>query len=142
LYLAQNLKYLRNKAGETQGDIAKLLGVSEMTISRYESGENEPDLKKLVVIAQHFGVSVDEILVKQIKPSLFTRNIRFLQGKYNISDKELALLMGIKEKDLKMCLEYGIENFAYCQECSAKIHEFFGVLPGELNLRDLSAGGD
>ena len=43
LYLAQNLKYLRSKTREKQRDIAELLGVSEMTVSRYESGENEPE---------------------------------------------------------------------------------------------------
>lgn len=43
MYLAQNLKYFREKNGETQKDISKLLsatgyGFSEMSVSRYEAG--------------------------------------------------------------------------------------------------------
>lgn len=54
LYLAQNLKYLREKNGETQKDIANMLFVTEMTISRYENGECEPNLQKVVDLAFHY----------------------------------------------------------------------------------------
>lgn len=53
-------------------------------------------------------------------------------------DKELALLMGIKKSNLKHCLMYKIENFAYCQENKSRLAEFFGLKAWELHLKDLS----
>ena len=68
MYLAQNLKYLREKNGETQKDIANMLFVTEMTISRYEKGECEPNLQKVVVLAFHFQITVVELIAKPIRP--------------------------------------------------------------------------
>ncbi len=140
MFFAQNLKYLREQARESRKDIANILSVSEMTISRYESGESEPDLQKVVDLAFHFRVTVDDLLVRPKEP-LFIRNIRFLQKKYGIDDKELALLMGIKKSNLKHCFMYGIENFAYCQENKSRLAEFFGLKAWELHLKDLSKEG-
>ncbi len=72
MYLAQNLKYLREKNGETQKDISKLLsvtgyGYSEMTVSRYENGECEPELRKVIILAEHFNVTIDELLTVEMK---------------------------------------------------------------------------
>ena len=75
VFFAQNLKYLREQARESRKDIANILSVSEMTISRYESGESEPDLQKVVDLAFHFRVTVDDLLVRPKEP-LFIRNIR------------------------------------------------------------------
>ena len=86
MFFAQNLKYLREQARESRKDIANILSVSEMTISRYESGESEPDLQKVVDLAFHFRVTVDDLLVRPKEP-LFIRNIRFLQKEYGIDDK-------------------------------------------------------
>lgn len=64
LYLAQNLKYLRERNGKLQKDMCELLGVTEATMSKYESGYIKPDIKKLITLADHFGVTLDQ-MVKQ-----------------------------------------------------------------------------
>ena len=43
MFFAQNLKYLREQARESRKDIAYILSVSEMTISRYESQRKETE---------------------------------------------------------------------------------------------------
>lgn len=142
MYLAQNLKYLREKNGETQKDIANMLFVTEMTISRYEKGECEPNLQKVVDLAFHFQITVDELIAKPIRPvqPLYIRNVRFLQTKYEISDKELALLMGRTMSQWKQCVRFGLELPIGPAE-RHKIADFFGLKPGELEMRDLSKEG-
>ncbi len=59
---AGNLTALRRKAGETQNDLAEVLGVSNKTVSKWETCESEPELSMLTEIAAHYGVSVDALL--------------------------------------------------------------------------------
>ena len=64
LEFAKNIKSLRLKRGITQNDLAEQLGVSEQTVSRWESSikASYPDIELLPTIAGFFGVTVDELL--------------------------------------------------------------------------------
>ena len=56
------LKGLRREKGITQEQLAEELGVSGRTISRWETGNNMPDISLLVEIAEYFDVSIPEII--------------------------------------------------------------------------------
>ena len=56
------LKDLRKEKGITQEQLAEELGVSDRTISRWETGNNMPDISLLVEIADFFDVSIPEII--------------------------------------------------------------------------------
>jgi len=56
------LKALRREKGITQEQLAEELGVSGRTISRWETGNNMPDISLLVEIAEYFDVSIPEII--------------------------------------------------------------------------------
>ena len=56
------LKDLRREKGITQEQLAEELGVSGRTISRWETGNNMPDIGLLVEIAEYFDVSIPEII--------------------------------------------------------------------------------
>ena len=56
------LKDLRREKGITQEQLAEELGVSGRTISRWENGNNMPDISLLVEIAEFFDVSIPEII--------------------------------------------------------------------------------
>lgn len=56
------LKELRKAKGLTQQETADLLGLSQVTYSRYESGEREPSNEMLIKMALFFGVTVDQLL--------------------------------------------------------------------------------
>jgi transcriptional regulator with XRE-family HTH domain len=56
------LKELRKSRNLSQEDVAKALNTTITTISRYESGEREPDLEKLCLLADFFHVSLDYLL--------------------------------------------------------------------------------
>jgi transcriptional regulator with XRE-family HTH domain len=57
----QRLKMLREQRGQSQADIAKLLGVGRTTYLKYESGENRPT-RKLKELSALFNVTSDYIM--------------------------------------------------------------------------------
>jgi len=56
------LKSLRKEKNVTQEKLAERLGVSNRSVSRWETGSNLPDLDVLVEIADYYGVELREIL--------------------------------------------------------------------------------
>lgn len=58
----EQISFLRHQKGITQEALARLLGVTNQTISKWESGQCCPDIQFLPQIADYFGVSVDELL--------------------------------------------------------------------------------
>lgn len=61
--LSNNIKSLRNSMGETQEDLAYSLDLnSKSAIANWESGENRPSPENLQKLAEHFKVTVDQLL--------------------------------------------------------------------------------
>ena len=60
--IGENLKKLRVEKSLTQGELAKMLGVSASSIGMYEQGRREPDHELLIKMSKIFSVSVDELL--------------------------------------------------------------------------------
>lgn len=56
------LRNLRLKRHETQAELAKLLGFTRPAYIAYESGKRTPDCQSLIIIAEHFGVTIDYLL--------------------------------------------------------------------------------
>lgn len=59
--MCDELKRLRKERGLTQVELAEKLNLSQSTIASWENGKRRPDLDLLPIIADFFGVSVDEI---------------------------------------------------------------------------------
>ena len=55
----ENLKDLRLRSALMQKEIASLLGVSVRTFQGWESGRSEPNIEKLIKLADLFHVSID-----------------------------------------------------------------------------------
>ena len=58
----KRLKELRIQRGLTQTQVGDLIGVSCVTIARYEAGDREPSNAKLTTLADYFGVTVDYLM--------------------------------------------------------------------------------
>ncbi len=56
------LKELRKEKGMTQEGLAELLGVTNRSVSRWETGVSLPDFDLVLELAGIFDVSVDELL--------------------------------------------------------------------------------
>lgn len=57
-----NFAALRMQKNETQVALAKTLGISQSAYRRYEVGEAEPDIDKLIKIADFYNVSIDYLV--------------------------------------------------------------------------------
>ena len=58
----ERLKQYRRAKGLTQQELADRLGVSNKTVSRWESEGGFPDVSLLVPLARALGVTVDDLL--------------------------------------------------------------------------------
>ena len=56
------LKTLRKERALTQEQLAERFGVSGRTVSRWENGNNLPDLAVLVELADYYDVEIRELL--------------------------------------------------------------------------------
>lgn len=61
------LAALRKSKGMTQQDLADKLGISNKTVSKWECDEGYPDITMLPVIAEIYGITVDELLRGEIR---------------------------------------------------------------------------
>ena len=66
----QRLKTIREKSGISQLKLAMDLGLTQNSVSRYESGAREADYKTLVALADYFNVSIDYLLERTDKPAV------------------------------------------------------------------------
>lgn len=62
LSLGERLRICRERAGLTQDGAAKLLEVTQATISRYECGHRTPRLLWLRAMASIYDVTLDELV--------------------------------------------------------------------------------
>ena len=56
------IKQLREKRGLTQAELAEKIGVSDKTISKWETAKGLPDISLLQPLAQALGISVIELM--------------------------------------------------------------------------------
>lgn len=57
--LHEKIYSCRRKAGLSQEELAEKIGVSRQAVSKWETGESVPELSKIVMLADIFGVTTD-----------------------------------------------------------------------------------
>lgn len=58
----KRLEELRKENHLTQKRMAEILKIKQPSYARYEDGTTEPNLERLVIIADTFGVTIDYLL--------------------------------------------------------------------------------
>ncbi len=58
----ENLKALRLHSALMQKEIAQMLNISVRTFQGWESGRTEPNIEKLIKIADIFEISLDDLV--------------------------------------------------------------------------------
>jgi len=92
------LKELRKEKDITQEQLAEQMGVSGRTVSRWETGNNMPDISLLVDIADFYAVSIPEIIDGERKSEKMDEEVKEVAEKmsdYAGSEKE-HLVKGIR----------------------------------------------
>jgi len=60
--ICEQISFLRRQKGITQETLARHFGVTNQTVSKWESGQCYPDIQLVTQIADYFGISVDELM--------------------------------------------------------------------------------
>ena len=60
--IGERIYNLRTQADMSQGDLAEKLNVSRQSVSKWENNNSTPDIEKLVLLAEVFGITVDELV--------------------------------------------------------------------------------
>ena len=74
--IADRIQVLRKTKGISQEDLADKVGVSRQAVSKWESEQSIPDLDKVIIMSEFFGVTTDYIL-KGIEPTRQTESKDF-----------------------------------------------------------------
>ena len=98
------LKELRKEKGITQEQLAEQFSVSNRTISRWENGNNMPDLDILIEISDYYEVDLREILNGERKSENMNEELKetvLKVAEYSNSEKE------VKRKKINKCFIVG-----------------------------------
>lgn len=60
--IGNNIAALRKSKGLTQEQLAEKCGVSRQSVTKWETGESEPTIERLIILSDVFEVTVDEII--------------------------------------------------------------------------------
>ena len=74
----KKLSILLEEKNITQRELAEKINVTEVTISRYLSGERSPRIEIVSKIAEFFGVSIDSLLGKEETANIDTNDEKLM----------------------------------------------------------------
>lgn len=80
--IGETLKQLRKKRGLTQQQLADIMHTTNRSVSRWENGNNLPDISVLMELADYYEVELRDILAGNVKPK-----------DMNTQEKETVLLV-------------------------------------------------
>ncbi|HET6244537.1 MAG: LexA family transcriptional regulator [Bacteroidetes bacterium] len=102
IFLASNLKLLRDRKKKTQGDVAASLKVTRAKINAFENGVNvNPKIEDLAKFTAYFKVSVDSLLWVNLKrlTELQLRNLEAGNDEYIMGTKIRVLATTVDSKN-------------------------------------------
>lgn len=85
------LRELRTEKGLTQEQLAERLNVSGRTISRWENGNNMPDLSIIVELADFYSIDIRELLNGERKSDIVNEDLKEtleMVSEYTTAEKE------------------------------------------------------
>lgn len=74
MILADKIIRMRKKNGWSQEELAEKMNVSRQAVSKWESAQSVPELEKILLLGEIFGVTTDYLLKDEIENEEFTNN--------------------------------------------------------------------
>ena len=78
---------LRKEKNMTQNELADKLNVNGKTVSRWENGNQSPDISLLEPIAKEFGISIEELLKGERNDKIDNNSAEFKEKVFEIKKK-------------------------------------------------------
>ena len=79
-YISKNIKKIRGIKGLSQSAFADLFAIKRASVGAYEEERAEPRIAKVIEIAKHFGITLDDFLQKEITVNDLYRFDRLQEG--------------------------------------------------------------
>ena len=100
MILADKIIELRKKNGLTQEELAEKVHVSRQSVSKWEGAQSVPDLEKIILLSQIFGVSTDYLLKDEMEEQDYvpSTDVDVSEGVCKVSMEEASDFLHIKEK--------------------------------------------
>lgn len=98
-YVANKIKSLRENKNITQQELAEVLGTTQQSIARYESGERKADQNILFKLSEYFKVSIDDFFPERQK------NIKYFDETDILFDKYKDVLTESDKQIIKTVIE-------------------------------------
>ena len=118
--VGSKIRLLRTNKQITQEQLAEALNISGQAVSKWESDTSSPDISMLPILADYFGITIDELLGHRLN-SLTNKEkfIKFISGNGILSIGDYTLRSGEKSS-----YYINTENFVTNEQIS-KIGEYF-----------------
>lgn len=98
MYWYDTLKMLREKSGESMSKTADAIGIPKGTYASYEYGKREPNIEMISKISNHFGVTTDYLLGREIK-TIPENDLASIVKNSNVQTLEEILIRNYLELD-------------------------------------------
>lgn len=105
--ISGNIVRLRKQLGLTQEQLAGRLGVTYQAVSKWENGQSCPDIMLIPMLADLFGITIDELFGRLEYP-IDLRNGLILEYLFN---KEIKDSSGGGHHGLQSEVSYGPDRF-------------------------------
>lgn len=139
LKLYDTISFYRKKSGLTQEELAKKLGVTNQSVSKWESAQCCPDIGLLPMLADIFEISIDELFGRKNEKEIHYDLCSELPWN---DDNTIRVFRTLGKKILESTNENGWINISFPKECNEKTRQYFKVeVMGNLNC-DVSINGD
>ena len=123
--IGEKIRLLRKKNDVTQDMLAEQLGVTPQAVSRWESGVCYPDMNFLPLIADYFGVTMDDLLCYN--------NVRKEQKVTEILEEADRLLDREKLSDAMELLRNGLAEYPSSYRLQIELAEVLSLYAESLN---------
>lgn len=103
MILADKIIELRKKAGYSQEELAEKMGVSRQSVSKWEGALSIPDLDKILMLSEIFGVSTDYLLKDELGDEPISPNEEISESEFRkVSMEEANAFIKVKDETAPM----------------------------------------
>lgn len=103
-YFSKNIKFLRNKKGLKQQELADKLGKNYTTIGKWETGQRSPIMLDVIKVAEFFNVDISKLINENM--AITNNNSSIEQVKNNINNLSNKDMNNIGKETLTNMVDY------------------------------------
>jgi transcriptional regulator with XRE-family HTH domain len=104
--LANNLKFLRNKKGLNQQEIADMFNLKTYTtVSKWESGMNEPSVYCVKILAKFYGYEMNQLIDIDLEKEMVMPSIHKKTKKFEVEIGDFVVDLEEEITDLNISYE-------------------------------------